>query len=35
MSRLLAMVLAGFVAVTAGGCAADMQKDEMMKKDKM
>ncbi|MBI1942571.1 MAG: hypothetical protein HYS35_02810 [Betaproteobacteria bacterium] len=35
MSKLLAMVFAGCMAVAAGGCASDMQKDEMMKKEEM
>ena len=35
MSKLLAMAVAGCVAVAAGGCASDMQKDEMMKKEEM
>jgi len=33
MKMLLAMAFAGFVAIAAGGCAADMSSDEMMKKD--
>jgi hypothetical protein len=33
MKMLLAMAFAGFVAVAAGGCAADMSNDGMMKKD--
>jgi hypothetical protein len=35
MSKLLAMAFANLMAVATGGCASDMQKDEMMKKDQM
>jgi len=34
MSRLMTLVLAGCMVI-AGGCASDMQKDEMMKKEEM
>jgi hypothetical protein len=35
VTKLMAMAFAGFVAVVSGGCASDMQKDEMMKKEEM
>lgn len=35
MTKLLALAVAGVVALAAGGCASDMQKDEMMKKEEM
>ena len=36
MTKLLAIAFAGCVAaVAAGGCAHDMSKEEMMKKEEM
>lgn len=35
MSRIAAVVLACCLAIAAGGCASDMQKDEMMQKEEM